>query len=131
MTARVQIVLARCERRGGAFGVRFEERDPAHWQADWAFPMSVEAGMREGYDKTLAGGLGGGEPPSSTTIEGQFHFAAAYPGCPWCESRGLFLCGCGHAACWDTRAESAACPWCGDTSKIEGTIDRLTAGGDR
>ncbi len=118
----VVVVLARCERRSStersaAFGVRIEERDPGHWHADWAFALAEKAGVKEGYDKT--------------EIAGRFNFAPGYPGCPWCEARAIVQCGCGRVACWDARTGPVRCPWCGDTSSVDGEIDRLAAGGDR
>lgn len=112
----VRIVLAKCEKRSGAFGLRFQEGDPGHWRADWAFPLAEATAKREGYD---------------ATIEGRFGFAPSYPGCPWCEARAIVLCGCQRVACWDGKARETTCPWCGDASAIEGTIGALRTGGDR
>lgn len=125
----VAIVLARCQKRGGAFGIRFEKETGEvgaggleigradRWLADWAFPLAEAAGRREGYD--------------DAAIDGSFHFATRYPGCPWCESRGIVSCECGKVACWDGRSESVRCPWCEARSTIGGTIDKLRSGRDR
>jgi hypothetical protein len=112
----VKIVLGRCCSAGLLFGMRFEETGRGRWVADWAFPMKEGAARREKFDRTEVGGI--------------FAFAAEYPGCPGCGVRSVFQCGCGKVACWDAESKRVRCPWCGQSGTLDGTIDRLVAGGD-
>ena len=111
----VLIVLARCERRDGLFGVRMEEVARRRWVATWAFPVRPKTAEREGY--------------GTATARGEFTFAPAYPGCPHCERGGLFVCGCGKVGCWDGKGK-VTCPWCGHSGRPDGAVDSLRAGGD-
>jgi hypothetical protein len=47
----VVIVGARCTRSSQHFGIRFEESDPEHWTADWAFAVREASARKEGYDQ--------------------------------------------------------------------------------
>ena len=113
----VMIVLARCSRKSGAFGIRFEEHVHGHWEADWAFAIQEKAAKREGYDRGK--------------ISGKFGFANAYPGCPHCHARCIFQCACGKAACWDGDSKTVVCPWCEHKIALQGEIESLDAGTDR
>lgn len=114
----VVIVLARCSRRRQGFALRLEEQGAGRWFADWAFAVAEARASREGYDQ--------GE------IAGRFDFADTYPGCPHCEAGGIFRCGaCGKVSCWDGRQQPVTCAWCGRAAPLQGTIERLRAGGDR
>lgn len=113
----VVIVMSRCTRRGGGFGIRFEQLAAGRWAADWAFAIDEAQAGREGYDRN--------------EISGTFEFDAKYPGCPHCEASSIYRCGnCTRVACWDGD-RTVNCPWCRQTGTIAGEIDRLTAGGDR
>ena len=113
---KVVIVLGRCSRRGDLHGMRFEETDRGHWQADWAFPVREQTAHRERFDRS--------------DITGSFSFALGYPGCPGCGAFSYFRCCCGKVACWDGRSERVTCPWCRQTSTLQGSVDRLSAGTD-
>ena len=115
-TPRVVIVLGRCGRTNGLFGIRFEEAGRDHWAGDWAFHVRERTAKREGYDE--------GE------VAGSFSFAPGYPGCPGCGGRSLFRCACGKVACWDGESRQVRCPWCGQSGLLEGVVDRLTTGRD-
>jgi hypothetical protein len=116
---KVAVVMARCQHKGGVFGIRFERIKTGEWEADWAFPMAESAARREGYDQS--------------TLDGDFCFADAYPGCPWCGSSGIFHCGhdSAHVGCWNGKTTSVRCPWCERSTQIDGQIEQLTSGGDR
>ena len=114
---RVVILLARCRHSKTSFGIRLEEKRPAEWGADWAFPIQERSAAREGYDRTH--------------IAGSFTVDPAYPGCSHCEAKGYFKCCCGKVACWDGQESPAVCPWCGEIVEISGFIDNLIAGSDR
>jgi hypothetical protein len=113
---KVVIVMARCSHSQQSFGIRFEQKLPNQWVADWAFAIKEAAAKREGYDKS--------------EIAGSFGFDAAYPGCPYCEASGIFKCSCGKVACWDGKCRKVTCPWCGRSSEIAGEIESLSVGKD-
>jgi hypothetical protein len=112
----VVIVLGRCRRTGQLFGIRFEEKAAGQWQADWTFSVKEQTAKREHFDR--------GE------IAGCFTFASGYPGCPSCGARSLFRCGCAKVGCWNNEEKQVTCPWCRHTGRLEGIVDRLSAGGD-
>jgi len=114
---KVVIVVGRCQRTRQGFGIRLAETDPGCWSGDWAFALSEQAARKEGYDRT--------------EIRGQFLIADTYPGCPHCGTGAIFQCSCGKVACWDGESRKVKCPWCGQTVKLSGAINRLSAGGDR
>ena len=116
-TPNVVIVMARCSRGEGSFGIRFEEKALGEWIGDWAFAMKEASAKREGYDR--------GE------IRGGLAFEAGYPGCPHCESQGIFKCGCGKVACWDGESPTVTCPWCASSGELRGQIESLRAEADR
>ena len=111
------VILGRCRLEKRSFGVRMETADPGHWQGTWAFAMKEETARREGYDRA--------------EVTGSFGFAPGYPGCPFCKAPGIVRCRCDMVSCWDGETREVHCPWCGRTSRIEGTIDALRSGGDR
>ena len=113
----VVVVMARCSQTRQGFGIRFEEKAPGQWIADWAFAIKEAVARKEGYDC--------GE------ITGAFGFDPAYPGCPHCGAMNIFGCNCGKVACWDGERRTVTCPWCGGTGKLSDHIQRLSAGGDR
>ncbi len=114
---KVVIVIARCRHSHQTFGIRFEAKQSNTWIADWAFAIKEVAAKREGYDRGK--------------IEGNFHFDAAYPGCPNCHATGIFKCPCSKVACWDGESGRVTCPWCRSTSQISGQIESLRVGRDR
>lgn len=113
----VVIVLARCARERGNFGIRLEEVSRGTWVADWAFPVKERTARKEHYDR--------GE------VRGNFSFAPAYPGCPCCRAISAFKCACGKLSCWDGVARVVHCPWCGNRGELGGTVDSLSTSGDR
>jgi hypothetical protein len=115
-TPQVVVVLSRCTKRQEGFGIRFEQKIPGRWVADWAFAIKENLAQKEGYDRN--------------EIAGAFEFDPKYPACPYCEASSIYKCSCGKVACWDGQ-KTVICPWCRQTGQIEGQIDKLTAGGDR
>lgn len=113
----VCIVLARCQQHKRMFGIRFEEKLPSQWTADWAFDIEENSAQREHYHQS--------------EIKGRFDFDQAYPGCPLCEASSIFQCSCGKIACWDGQSQRVACPWCSSHVMLSGSIRSLFAGGDR
>jgi hypothetical protein len=96
-TPEAQIILSKCCRHNKTFGVRVEKRDN-DWVRTWAFRISEASAMREGFDRTK--------------ITGSLYAFSEFPGCPYCGDRGLFLCACGKASCFDGKSRSVFCHWC-------------------
>lgn len=114
----VRVVRARCARGRGGFGMRVARGGEGRWLLTWAFPLREAVAGREGYGRA--------------EITGRFDFAPEYPGCPHCGDASFVRCGgCGEIACWDSLRRAVTCPWCGATTRIEGTVDRLGTAGDR
>lgn len=120
---KVVIIMARCSHSKQSFGIRLEEKLTGQWTADWAFPIKEAGAKREGYDKSEIGG--------------SFSLDAAYPGCPYCQPKSFVLCygglfsRCNKVSCGDGEQDSTyTCPWCGNTAKISGHIQSLSAGKD-
>ncbi|EFH80218.1 TerY-C metal binding domain-containing protein [Ktedonobacter racemifer] len=116
--ANVVIVVSRCAQQKKGFCIRFEEKVPGQWFADWAFSIQEQQARREGYD--------------SNEINGSILIDKAYPGCPYCESEGFVLCGaCNKVACYDGSSHQVLCPWCGNHGEINNKrVNSLRAGGD-
>jgi hypothetical protein len=100
----VAIVLAACCASRQPYGIRFEEKVPGQWVANWAFAIKESAAKKEGYDRGA--------------INGAFGFDPAYPGCPACRASSFFQCGCGGRGCWDGESLRVTCPWCHMTDEI-------------
>ena len=114
----VVVVLARCRITRQLFGIRIEEKYPTQWLADWAFSIHEKQAKKEGY--------------GNSQIRGSFGVdMAVYPGCPNCQAPGFFKCSCGKLGCWDGESRTVTCPWCGARIELGGSIDALSAGGDR
>jgi hypothetical protein len=114
----VLIVVVKCCREKKLFGVRFEEKDRDIWYGTWAFSIKESAAQKEHYNKNK--------------ISGTIIFDKEYPGCPYCESKGIFLCGnCNKVACYGGHREVVTCPWCDAKLKLSGHIENLNAGRDR
>lgn len=114
----VVIVIAKCCNTHKTFGIRMEESEGGIWKGTWAFPIKESIAHKEKYDKNF--------------INGMIQFDPAYPGCPYCEARNIFLCGiCNKVACFNGKTEVVTCPTCNNRGRIGGQIDHLSAGGDR
>jgi hypothetical protein len=52
-------------------------------------------------------------------MTGSMEAMPEYPGCPYCNSMGLVLCGCGKVFCmppaWKGWFKKLTCPWCGES----------------
>jgi hypothetical protein len=117
MDRNVVVVMAKCCKTRGGFGIRFERISPRQWSATWAFALKEGAAEREGYDRT--------------EVTGAFVFDPLFPGCPHCRSRSFFRCGCGRVSCWSGDGKTVVCPWCSAAGEVSGEVSRLSAGGDR
>lgn len=116
-SANVVIVMGRCSRNKDSFGIRFEEKLPGQWLADWAFPVKETLGRKEGYDKN--------------EINGDIMLDNTYPGCPHCKDSSFVLCTtCDKVSCYDGTSSSVTCPWCDVRKGVGGSIQGLKAGQD-
>jgi hypothetical protein len=107
----VAIVIGRCARNRGAFGIRFE-LSGGQWTSTWASPLKEGAANREGHDKS--------------EITGNIVIGSSYPGCPYCRATSWVTCGtCSKLACWDGDFHRVTCPWCGTESEVAGEIRGL------
>jgi hypothetical protein len=109
-----KIVLCKCPKNGGVYGMRIEEQN-GDWVRTWAFKINESKGKREKYDQEK--------------VEGSLTPTESYPGCPYCGGGDLFVCGCGKLSCYHGGLR-AKCAWCGDKSFVFRT-DSAEVGGDR
>lgn len=134
---RVVILMARCNQNRQSFGIRLERkqeenqeerkqrerqgesqerRQSEQWVADWAFAVKEKYAQKEGYDQI--------------TIAGIFTLDQAYPGCPYCQARGIFKCSCGKINCWEGQTNTFTCSSCGLTGELRGHIETISVGVD-
>lgn len=112
----VFIASGKCSVSKKLFGLRLEEKEPQSWSVDWSFPIKEKSAIREGY--------------SNNIIEGEFFFSENYPGCPYCESKNMFLCSCGKIACFNSTKAKVSCPWCNSSGEISGIASSLNGSSD-
>ncbi|KAB1904567.1 hypothetical protein J5U46_25235 [Micromonospora tulbaghiae] len=61
------------------------------------------------------------------SINGSFSLGAAYPGCVYCGADNFVRCGrCRELGCHDHSWEVFNCPRCGNSGRVDGTIDSLS-----
>lgn len=114
----VVIVVAKCCHTHKAYGIRMEEFERGVWRGTWAFPLEESVARKENYDRN--------------TIRGTINFAPEYPGCPYCNTMGIFQCNlCNQISCYDGKTKVVTCAHCNRRITINGIIQQLTAGGDR
>jgi hypothetical protein len=100
-----KVILSRCSKTKNCFGVRVEQRG-MDWVRTWAFPIDERKARSEGYSDS-----------STVTLSGEDD--ADFPGCPYCDSKGIVQCGCAKTGCaggvriYGNTAEYT-CPWCGE-----------------
>jgi hypothetical protein len=73
-----KVVLSKCTKTKGIFGIRLEERD-GDWIRTWAFKVDEGKAKREGFE--------------ANTVSGSMNADAAYPGCPHCGAQGFIRSG--------------------------------------
>ncbi|MDR2495173.1 MAG: hypothetical protein LBD24_08125 [Spirochaetaceae bacterium] len=96
-----QVILCKCAKQH-TFGIRVEKRG-GDWYRTWAFKIDEKRAKREGFDRL--------------NIQGSMNIDEAYPGCPYCGSKGFFQCECGKINCFkENEADNqwdVTCNWCG------------------
>lgn len=108
-------IMGMCENERKPFGITVDKRGNAYAFC-WAFKMSKEQAAREGYDKTH--------------VRGAIVYDDDFNGCPYCGSKGFYICNrCGKVVCYDGR-EMVTCPNCGTSSGVvPGKTFDLSGGG--
>lgn len=98
---RASVVLCRCSKTRGMFGIRTEQVNPRTWVMTWAFRIREKSAKNEGYDRN--------------EISGEIHCIEEYPGCPYCGNMCWFICNnCDKLTCTDNDSTFVKCAWCGD-----------------
>lgn len=116
---RADVLLARCGRGSGLYGLRVEERLDS-WYSTWAFPIGESHAQGEKYQ--------------ATSVNGGLLLDSGFPGCPRCGANSFALCSqCGKLSCWSTTSPHWRCDWfpCTATGSPSGSITSFTAHGDR
>lgn len=73
-------IMGMCENERKPFGITVDKRGNAYAFC-WAFKMSKEQAAREGYDKTH--------------VRGAIVYDDDFNGCPYCGSKGFYICNSG------------------------------------
>jgi hypothetical protein len=70
-------------------------------------------------------------PNGNGAINGSFGLGEAYPGCVYCGADNFVRCGrCRELSCYDGSWEVFNCPRCGNSGRVNGTIDSLSGLGN-
>jgi hypothetical protein len=97
VSVNAKVVLCKCPKSKGLFGIRVEEREN-DWVRTWAFKIDENKAKRERFEETK--------------ITGSMTPTPEYPGCPYCGSVSVARCSCGKLFCWSIETKTAVCPWC-------------------
>lgn len=95
----VLVAMVKCGKARRCYGIRIEKLDNDDYLGTWAFSIKESSVKREGYDKTV--------------IKGNIHFSKDYPGCPYCGTKQIVVCGCGRLGCSVLVGDRYKCEWCG------------------
>ena len=108
-------IMGMCERDCKPFGITVDPRQGAYAFC-WAFRISDSQAKREGYDKKK--------------VRGAVIYDDEFNGCPYCGTKGFYICNrCGKVICYDGR-EIVTCPNCGMSSGVvPGETFDLSGGG--
>ena len=110
------VLLAKCKKRNGYYGMRVQRLEDGDWWRTWAFPIDD----RDAYRKESV----------VTSLRGNLFNTKQYPGCPYCGSINLVQCNkCGKLSCWNGE-EQLSCPWCGHDMKNFVSSEVSVSGGD-
>ena len=108
-------IMGMCEGHRKPFGITVDKRGNAYAFC-WAFKISDAQAGREGYDRTK--------------VRGAVVYDEDFNGCPYCGSKGFYICSqCGKVVCYDGK-EIVTCPCCGKSSGVApGETFDLSGGG--
>lgn len=110
------VLLAKCIKRRGVYGIRTQKLEDGDWWRTWAFPVDEQKAQQKGYDKTA--------------VRGNLYNTKDYPGCPYCGSINLIQCDkCKKLACWNGE-QHLSCPWCGHEMENFVSSEVSVSGGD-
>lgn len=110
------VLLAKCRKRNGIYGMRTQKMEDGDWWRTWAFPVDENKANEKGY--------------AVTEVHGNLYNTKQYPGCPYCGSVNLVQCDkCKKLSCWNGE-NHLACPWCGNEMKDLVTSEVSVSGGD-
>lgn len=112
------VILAKCSKNRGMYGVRIQRMEDGDWWRTWAFPIEERRARNEGY--------------GCEAVRGNLRATGDYPGCPYCGSKGFVQCNtCHKITCWEGE-HSKDCQWCGTRMEnITPASDPFTvSGGD-
>ncbi len=97
-------IMGMCEQTRKSFGITVDPRGGAYAFC-WAFKISDAQAKREGYDRTHA--------------HGAIIYDAEYNGCPYCGTKGFYICGkCGRVICYQDQ-KMVTCPNCGTSGEVQ------------
>ena len=100
------VVMAKCHKSGGSYGIRIEKRTNNTWYCNWAFKLSEKSAGHEGYGNSM--------------ISGRVELDAEYPGCPYCGGPGWISCdNCKKLTCYNGTDTKFTCMWCGAKGILE------------
>lgn len=104
-----RIALCKCSTSKKIYGIRME-RTSCGWDRTWAYAIKNFSEERDTANEKIMEGVIGTRPE--------------YPGCPYCETYGLIVCGeCGRLNCNNGKQRSFTCNWCGFTGELVGSED--------
>lgn len=104
-----RITLCKCGEGRKVFGIRMERTNNG-WDRTWAYKIKNFSEERDTANEKV--------------MEGMIGTTGEYPGCPYCGSFGLVICGkCGRMNCNHGTNERFTCNWCGFTGDLVGADD--------
>lgn len=114
---KADVIISRCERSHGGYGMRVEEREDGTWWATWTYALDEKRAEREGFGQTI--------------IRSTLNVDRPFRGCPHCEANSFVKCGvCERFSCW-RGAPMWKCAWCATSGTPTGAITSFGTGGDR
>ena len=112
------VILTKCSKNNGIYGVRIQKMEDGDWWRTWSFPVSENRAKAEGYDQEK--------------IRGNLYCTEHFPGCPYCGTKNFVQCNkCGRLSCWHGE-KAMRCSWCGNNmDNIVVATDKFNvSGGD-
>ena len=104
-----RIALCKCGEGNKVFGIRME-RTSYGWDRTWAYKIKNFSEEKDAENEKV--------------MEGIIGTQEEYPGCPYCNSFGIVVCGeCGQLNCNHSSSERFTCNWCGFTGELVGADD--------
>lgn len=103
LTKNAFAIMGMCEEHKKPFGITVDPREGAYAFC-WAFKINDAQAKKEGYDKTH--------------VHGAVIYDEEFNGCPYCGSKGFYICSrCGKVVCYQGQ-EIVTCPNCGQSSGV-------------